>query len=78
MVYAKEAQNDGDTKKFNYHLNAVKGILEAHRNNMDDYNYLLKEMYRSEYGTKLQDLLIENMRRDLPPPSMMLEKPFQQ
>jgi hypothetical protein len=78
MSLAAVAQNNNDTKAFEYRLNVVKGILEAHRNNMDDYNFLLKEMYRSEYGTKLQDLLIENMRRDLPPPSMMLEKPFQQ
>lgn len=77
MVQVAIAQDDNNTDKFNYHMNVVKGILEAHRNNMDDYNFLLKEMYKSEYSTKLQDILIENMRRDNPPPSMMLEKPFE-
>ena len=76
MMFAAMAQDKGDTKAFQYRMNVVKGILEAHRNNMDDYNYLMNEMYRSEYSTKLQEILIENMRRDLPPPSMMLEKPF--
>lgn len=76
MMFAAMAQNKGDTKGFEYRMNVVKGILEAHRNNMDDYNFLLKEMYKSEYSTQLQELLIQNMSKDLPPPSMMLEKPF--
>ena len=78
MMLAAVAQNNGDTKAFQYRMNVVKGILEVHRNNMDDYSFLMSEVYRSEYSTKLQELLIENMRKDLPPPSMMLEKPFQQ
>ena len=75
-MLAAIAQDDNNTKEFNRLMNIVKGVLETHRNNMDDYNYLVNEMYKSEYTTKLQELLIENMRRDNPPPSMMLEKPF--
>jgi hypothetical protein len=76
LMYANTALNTGDKDAFNYRMSVIKGVLDAHREDMTAYRFLLRETFRSEMGTQLQRELITALQRDLPVPNMILSEAY--
>jgi hypothetical protein len=76
LMYANTALNMDDKEAFNYRMNVIKGVLNAHREDMTAYRFLLRETFRSEMGTQLQRELVNALQRDLPVPNMILSEAY--